>query len=125
MPHLYQTKIWQARLPEGWKVRELLFDGATFFKPDGIGQIFVMVCRPESERPKFNPAFHKQFSGKLQGIATTSTGSGAFHRFWWLFCGSRTIVVNYSCAASFAEDERLEVDDILQSVAESDAPAAE
>jgi hypothetical protein len=28
MPELYQTKIWQARLPVGWEARTLLFDAA-------------------------------------------------------------------------------------------------
>jgi len=71
MPELYKTKIWQARLPDGWHANKLLFDCATFFKPDGIGQISVMVCPSESERPKPDPASNKQFSGKLQGFTRT------------------------------------------------------
>jgi phage terminase large subunit-like protein len=37
--HLHQTKIWQARLPDGWQVRKLRFDCATLFKQDGVGML--------------------------------------------------------------------------------------
>jgi hypothetical protein len=123
MPRLFQTKIWQARLPDGWQGTKQLFDCATLFKPDGIGQIGVMVCPPESEHPKENPAVTERFSGKLQGFTHTSTGGSSFIRYWWLTCRGRTLIVDYSCSPSFAEVERHEVNEILQSMEESDAPA--
>ena len=48
---LYQTKIWQASLPDGWEARMLLFDAATLFKPEGIGEISVLVAPLEHKLP--------------------------------------------------------------------------
>jgi hypothetical protein len=124
MPQLYQTKIWQICLPDGWKVWELRFNGATIFKPNGIGQIFVRVCSPESERHKLHPAGHERFSGKLRGITGIHRGRGTFRRFWWLSCRGRGLMVSYSCASSFAEVERQEVEEIVRNLAESDAQGA-
>jgi len=124
MPQVYQTTVWQARLPDGWIVRELYFDGATLFKPDGVGQISILVCPSESQPPKYNPDINAHFSGKLRGFTSTPAGHGTFTRLWWLYCGGRTLMVSYSCALSNAEAERKEVDEILQSMAESDRQAA-
>jgi hypothetical protein len=124
MAQLYQSKIWQALLPAGWAARSQYFDCATLFKPDGVGMLQVMVMSPGSEPPKHRPGHDEPFSGKLKGFSSTSIGK-AFRRDWWLSCRGRTVVVKYSCAPSFAEDERDEVDEILQSIAESDAPETE
>jgi hypothetical protein len=121
MAQLYQTKIWQVRLPDGWKARKLYFDGATLFKPDGIGEISVLVSPQDSEYPKGNSATTEQFTGKLRGCTMIHNGKGTFNRFWWLSCKGRVLVVSYSCAPSFSEVERHEVDEILQSMEESDA----
>jgi hypothetical protein len=124
MPHLHQTKIWQVLLPDGWFARRQYFDCATLFKPDGVGMLQVMVWPSDSEPLKCKPGSDEQFSGKLEGFTSATTGK-SFIRRWWLSCRGRTLFVKYSCAPSFAEDERREVDEILQGIAESDAPAAE
>jgi hypothetical protein len=123
VPHLYQTRIWQALLPDGWKARELYFDFATFYRPDGIGQISVVVGPKGGEMPK--PTLSSErFSGKLQGFIMTTKGSTIFSRRWWLSCGDRFLYVDYSCASSFADAERDEVDAILKTMEESDAQAS-
>jgi hypothetical protein len=124
MTQLYQTKVWQVLLPDGWFARSQYFDCATLFKPDGVGMLHVMVLPSDSELAKFKPGFDEQFSGKLQGFTISTTGK-SFIRRWCLSCGSRTLFVKYLCAPTFAENERREVDEILQNMAESDAPAAE
>jgi hypothetical protein len=96
MALLYQTKIWQARLPDGWKVRQLLFDSATLFKPDGIGQILVMVVPRNSEFSNPNIESAELFSGKLHGFTITLKGGGSFSRLWWLSCKGRNVHVSYS-----------------------------
>jgi hypothetical protein len=123
MPKLYQTKIWQASLPDGWEARSQYFDCATFFKPDGVGQISVMVFEPEFQGLKREPGVNEQFFGKLKGSTWTQSASRTFGRFWCLSCKSRWLLVNYTCAPTFAQVEQSEVDEILQSMAESDAPA--
>src|SRR5580704_16300306 len=102
MAQLYQTKIWQVLLPDGWFARSQYFDCATLFKPDGVGMLQVMVGPADSNFPKFKPGFNEYFAGKLRGVTRTSSGK-AFHRFWWLSCRDRTLLVNYSCAVSFEE----------------------
>lgn len=124
MPQLYQTTIWQALLPDGWQARKLRFESATLFKPDGVGQIFVFVYPPECEGADAKSATHQNFVGNLRGTSSTSTYGGCLGRSWRLTCRGRTLVVRYSCALANAEIERAEVNEIVQSMAESDAQAA-
>jgi hypothetical protein len=121
MSQLYQTKIWQVSLPDGWKVRELQNESASLFKPDGVGHITVMVAPPHSKLPASPPGV--PFSGKIKGYASGKARlvGRVFLRFWWLSCRGETLTVSYSCASTYAKTEQDEVDEIVQSIAESDS----
>jgi hypothetical protein len=120
MSQLYQTKIWQVTLSSGWQARSLLFDCATFYKPDGVGQISVMLCPEDFKQQEALDKASNEAIGKLRGSSRTNKSSRTFSRTWWLFCKGRWLIVEYNCAPSNAEIERSEVDEILQSFAESE-----
>jgi hypothetical protein len=117
MPQLYQTKIWQVLLPDGWHAKALMFECANFFKPDGVGQLSVMALPEDSD---IKPKREGQF-GALTGSYHESNLGHNFSRTWWLACKSRWLLVKYTCAPHFAEDERSEVDKIIETLAESNS----
>ena len=47
-----------------------------------------------------------------------------FSRSWTLLCRGRKVYVRYSCTATFADLERSEVDQIVQSISENDDDVA-
>jgi len=122
MSQLYQTKIWQATLSRGWQARSLGFDCATFYKPDGIGQISVMLCPEDFKQQKPLDKARNEAIGKPRGSSDTFKTSRTFSRTWWLACKGRWLIVKYTCAPSNADIERREVEKILQSFAESEEP---
>jgi hypothetical protein len=122
MPRLYQTGVWKAHLPDGWLAKDLLFDGAIFFRSDGVGQLMVALP-PDSESPPPSSSTGERFAGKLQGFTWTFKWNGNLMRLWQLSCGGRTLLATYQCALSHVGVEEHAVDDILCSIAELDRDA--
>ena len=122
MPRLYQTKVWQLQIPDTWTVE----DGCgqelvTFFRPDGIGILKVLMADQQSSH---QTGGGEDFRGRLPGKTWALTHGASFSRTWALSCRGRKLYVRYSCAAHNAESERLEVDEIVASISESDSQAA-
>jgi hypothetical protein len=117
MPRRYQTKIWQLQIPDAWKVR----DGGgqelvTFFRPDGVGMLTVLTA--DEQQPAIGGV--RMFSAPLPDAARESEYGTSHSRTWTLLCRGRKVYVRYTCAALNAESERSDIDEIVQSISESD-----
>jgi hypothetical protein len=136
MPHIHRTSVWQLQIPEAWKA-EGSGEAATFFRGDGLGMLMVLtdahgpsdlsrdsVERYARESWPSDSTFSAVACGSLRGIAGARTERGTHWRGWWLPCLGRLVYASYQCAAAHADSERGEVDDILQTIAQSDNPAA-
>jgi hypothetical protein len=118
MTRRYQTRFWQLQIPDTWKVG----DGAgqelvTFFRPDGVGMLTVLTT--EEQQPA-NVGSERIFRGLLPDAARESEYGTSFSRTWTLFCRGRKVYVRYTCAAHNSQSERSEIDEIVQSISESD-----
>jgi hypothetical protein len=118
MPRHYQTKIWQLQIPDAWQVR----DGGgqelvTFFRPDGVGMLTVLTA---DEQQPATIGSDRTFRSPLPDAARESHYGTSYSRTWTLSCRGRKVYVRYTCAAASAESERSQVDEIVQSISESD-----
>jgi hypothetical protein len=114
MAGLYQTEVWQMRLPEQWHVREE--DGhahVTVFRSDGVGLLEIMVT---DDAPTAWREEGDDFRGQVFGKTSLLTFNDRFCRWWTLFCGGVSLYVTYRCAAHESDLERLEIDDIVNSL---------
>jgi hypothetical protein len=133
MPRIHQTRIWQLQIPDGWNVQG---DGesAMFFRPDGVGMLMVLaddhapsdlsfaaVERFAHESWPEGSAFAAVSCGSLRGVTGTRTERVTYWRGWWLPCRGRLVYASYQCAAANAAAEREEINEILQSINESQA----
>jgi len=131
MPHTYQTKLWRLDLLDTWKA-EGSGEDAMFFRPDGVGQLQVrgsdtvgrhdLLAYARDHSPP-GTTFSEVSCGRLRGIAGVRIESGTLWRTWWLLCRGQLVYAAYQCAAKNKEDERDELDQIVQSFDESDASA--
>ncbi|MDB6123582.1 MAG: hypothetical protein JWQ71_2575 [Pedosphaera sp.] len=119
MPRLYQTKLWQLQIPDGW-TKEGSNQLITFFRSDGVGILSVSMVEGESP---FQNDRAEPFRGRLSGTTWTSNSDINFMRIWTLSCRGRQLLVMYRCAAKNAELELSEVDEILQSMSENGSEA--
>jgi hypothetical protein len=124
MPHVYETKLWRLQLPHTWRVRE--GDGdedwVTFFRPDGVGILRVRTGDDfygQSYAQWAHVHQPEEFQGKLSGRTCAGTYEDHVSRTWALSCRGQRLWVRYTCSAKNAELERLEVDEILQSICEA------
>ena len=120
MPHLYETKLWRLQLPDTWRVR----DGCgqelvTFFRPDGVGILRVHSGFIADVQVPIQGRQGEEFQGRLSGRTLAGTDGDTFSRTWALSCRGQRLWVRYTCSAKNAELERLEVDEILQSICEA------
>jgi hypothetical protein len=122
---MYQTEVWQARLPDGWEAKEI--DGqayVAFFRPGVAGKIEVIATDDEewSDRhlecsgPEAEVA---DFHGKLPGRTRAWTDEDSAFRMWKLFFPGGTLYVRYRCAACDPELQGSEVEAIVQSLSGS------
>jgi len=117
MPRLYETKLWQLQLPDAWSVSDRCGQElVTFFRPDGVGKLTVLTA--DAETP-LRGRQGEEFVGRLSGRTFAFTYGDSFSRTWALSCRGQRLWVRYTCAAKNAELERLEVDEILQSISEA------
>ncbi len=102
----------------------------SFFRPDGVGIFQVhgddtvggddLLAYARDHSPP-GTTFTEVSCGRLRGLAGVRIEHGTLHRTWWLFCRGRQLVfAAYTCAAKNSEDERDEIDQIVQSFNESD-----
>lgn len=120
MSHVYRNSIWQVELPNEWKVHALMFNCATIYRRDGVGQLQVIVRPDDMEPPSLNYKTEDRYSGKLSGFHRKSPSIAGNSRSWTLFCGKHVLLIRYSCAAAHAGVEEDEVDLIVSSIARSD-----
>jgi hypothetical protein len=115
MPRIHQNKTWQLQVPDGWKVQgrdELV----SLFKPDGVGILIVLTTDEKVRDQSTGEIFH----GRLSGTVRTSGDISTFRRIWSLSCRGLLLFVIYQCGAKNAEIELSEVDEILQSISETE-----
>ncbi len=120
MPHLHRNSIWQVELPDEWKVKTLMFNSATIYRPDGVGQIHVLVRPEDLEPPSLNCRTEDSYAGQLPGFHRKNPPGAGNGRSWTLFCGKHILMLRYSCAAAHAGVEDEEVDLIVSSIARAD-----
>ena len=118
MPRHYQTKIWQLQIPDAWQVR----DGGgqelvTFFRPDGVGILTVLTA---DEQQLATIGGDRAVHSPLPAAARESHYGTSFSRTWTLSFRGRRVYVRYTCAATNADVERSQVDEIVQTISESD-----
>jgi hypothetical protein len=118
MPRRYQTKIWRLQLPDAWSVR----DGGSqelviIFRPDGVGMLTVLTA---DEQQPATIGSDGMFRAPLPDEARESEYGTSYSRTWTLLCRGRKVYVRYTCAAHNAQSERSEIDEIVQSISESD-----
>jgi hypothetical protein len=121
MPRNYQTKFYRLQMPDAWQVSG---DGervVTLFRPDGVGMLRILTV--EEEQPSAAGS-DRIFRSPLPEAAREFRIGTNFSRSWTLLCRGRKVYVRYSCAASFADLERSEVDEIIQSISENDDDVA-
>ena len=51
MPRMHQTKTWEMRVPDGWRV-EGSNELVTLFKPDGVGMLTVLTVEQKAPTPE-------------------------------------------------------------------------
>jgi hypothetical protein len=122
MPRRYQTRIWQLKIPDAWQVR----DGCgqkvvTFFRPEGVGMLTILTVDEEQVAARGGD---RMFRSTLPGAARESKFGASLSRRWTISCRGRKVYVVYHCAAKNADLERSEVDEIVQSISESDEDVA-
>lgn len=93
----------------------------TLFRPDGLGILTVLT---DEGQPNTHEGKLEEFRGQLRGTTWSLAGADRFTRHWNLRCGSRRLLIMYSCAAKNADLERSQVDEILQSISEVGSEAA-
>ncbi len=122
MPKVYQTKIWQAEIPDTWTVesdREQRL--VMLFKPDGLGTLKIFV--DDEGPPTDRDGGAELYKGRLRGRTWSSCRADRFERYWILWCSGHRLLVSYWSAAKNADVERTEVDEIIRSISESDGNA--
>lgn len=115
MPRMHQTKTWEMRVPDGWRV-EGSNELVTLFKPDGVGMLTVLTVEQKAPTQE---ATGDVFRGRLPGSVRTSADRSTFRRIWSLSCRGQWLLVIYHCASNNAELELAQVDEIVQSIAET------
>ncbi|MBN8248831.1 MAG: hypothetical protein J0L84_15500 [Verrucomicrobia bacterium] len=118
MPNYYQTKIWRLQVPDGWQVQ----DGpgqelVTLFCPEGVGLLKIFTA---GEHPSAAVGGDRLSGSPLPASAIESHRGTSFSRTWILSCRGQKVYVRYTCAAANAGLERAQVDEIVQSISESD-----
>lgn len=121
MSRVYRNSIWQVELPDEWKVKALMFNCATIYRPDGVGQLQVIVRPEDMEPPSLNYKTENRYSGQLHGFHRKSPPGTGNSRSWTLFCGNHVLLIRYSCAAAHAGVEDAEVDRIVNGIARADS----
>ena len=117
MPRVYQTRLWQLQVPEAWSVeadREQKL--VTLFRPDGVGLLRVLA---DEGAATMQDGGREEFRGRLAGTTWSSVGADRYMRYWSLRCRGCRLLVSYTCAAKNADQERAELDEILQSISEA------
>lgn len=89
----------------------------TLFRPDGVGMLTLLTV--EEQQPAARGG-DRTSPSPLPVTAREFRYGTNFTRRWTLLCRGRKVYVHYSCAASFADLERSEVDQIVQSISEND-----
>lgn len=118
MPSLYETKLWRLQLPDMWSVSDRHGEEfVTLFRPDGVGLLKVFTAGDQSAD---QGGYGEEFQGRLSGRYYEARYGERFSRTWALSCRGLRLWVKYTCSAKNAELERLEVDEILQSISEAD-----
>jgi hypothetical protein len=118
---LYQTKVWQLHLPDAWKVRDRCGqDLVIFFRPDGVGILTVLTA----DEPETTAGGGAVFRDLLPGKTREAKSGTSYSRSWTLACRGRRLYIRYSCAAHNSAAELSEVDEIVQSISESDDTVA-
>lgn len=122
MPRNYQTKFYRLQMPDAWQVHgghsQMV---VTLFRPDGVGMLTILTV--EEQQPASRGS-DRVSPGLLPITAREFRYGTNFSRSWTLLCQGHKVYVRYSCTASFADLERSEVDEIVQSISESDDDAA-
>lgn len=117
MPRFYQTKTWQAQIPDAWRVEDRCGEElVTLFRPDGVGMLRVLTVEEQSSDAA---VAGEDFRGMLSGKTWANTFGTSYNRTWALSCCGRKLFVRYSCATHNAEKELPEVYEIVQSISES------
>ena len=113
----YQTKIWQLQLPDAWKANPCGDEFVTFYRPDGVGTLTILTTdNSELATAEGDRIVHEPFppEGREAEYGTS------YSRTWTRRCRERKLLIRYSCAAKNSSAERREVDEIVQSISESD-----
>ena len=113
---MHKTRTWELRVLDGWEVEggnELV----TLFKPDGVGMLRVLTTE---QKPPTPDSTGEVFRGRLPGSVRTSADMSTFRRIWSLSCRGQRLLITYQCASNNAELELAEVDEIVQSISETD-----
>ncbi len=116
MPRNYQTKFYRLQMPDAWQVWGGGQQFVTLFRPDGVGKLTLLTVEEQQPAalggdrmsPSPLPVTPREFR-----IGTN------FSRSWTLLCRGHKVYVRYSCTAAFADLERSEVDEIVQSISEN------
>jgi hypothetical protein len=117
MPRFYETKLWRLQLPDTWSVSDRCGQElVTLFRPDGVGLLTVLTAEEQSPVQR---SHGEEFQGRLSGRIYEATYGDRFSRTWALSCRGHRLWLRYTCSAQNAELERLEVDEILQSISEA------
>jgi len=132
MPRVYQTALWRLQVPDAWTGKVWGEHGA-FFCRDGVGHLQVygsdsvdrhdLLAYARDHSPP-GTTFTEASCGRLRGIAGILTDRNTLWRTWWLLCRGQLVYAVYQCATKNSQDERADLEQILQSFDESSEEAA-